>query len=719
MTKKILALFLAFAMIFALCACGKGEDPVPTGDAAAAMTPGVLPSEIPVPEALGTLDTAWDADGDALILSGRGGSAAIGCYDTLSGGWTLLNYDEAQLPGAAALRSLSASEGTVWVLLEVTGSFDNPLPPEQQGYWLFFCDRSQGSVGTLREIPFAGGESSEASGLWFSGVIALDGQRAILCAGAEGYLVDREMNLLQKVDLKDCYPGSSLRAGGERLFASASGARRFDPDTLSLGEALPFQFNGSFFSSRGRWLSSVDGALCEIDPATGEVKEQLFRWIDAALSLDTRGGYAILENSAGDFYYPAGRCLIRATPGLVKARETLVLGSFGHGGGAMTDREYDLSQDLLNAVIRFNNTNPDYRVELRELKWETEAERNRLLMELATGTDIDILDTAGLPEGSLDSGLLLDLLPYIDADPALSREDFIQPLFSAMQRNGGLYELTPKVSLLGFAAHPDRYPGRESWTAEELLGQMEDMRSGWQLFPSWEDRELVLDTVAKMATAECIDWEAGTCDFESETFKGWLRFVKEAPYSAEYSDDPQLLYLSWDLPMDAGYAIRLALRDDYVFCGLPGAAGSGCYFIPLGTGPDEYRVTCGAAARLGILAAGKNPEAAWQFLRLLLTAGGEANIMTGIPVLKSSFEAALQASISEQTVRGYDVFSAEDAARLRELVYATDQMARCDGALLDILKSEARGYFEGQQSLDEAAARIQSRASLYVAEQMG
>ena len=77
----------------------------------------------------------------------------------------------------------------------------------------------------------------------------------------------------------------------------------------------------------------------------------------------------------------------------------------------------------------------------------------------------------------------------------------------------------------------------------------------------------------------------------------------------------------------------------------------------------------------------------------------------------------LHANVSDQTVRGYDNFSQTDAQRLRDLVYATDKLVRCDETLLDMIKSNARAYFDGQISLDEAADRIQSSARLYVAEQ--
>ena len=498
------------------------------------------------------------------------------------------------------------------------------------------------------------------------------------------------------------------------------GTCSFAPETLSFSPARELEFAGSFFSENGRWLNSVDGTVCEIDPESGAVKERLFRWIDVALSYASKGGYALFENSAGDFFYPVmdGKSVIKVTQGMIKERQTLVLGSFGGAqAGFLIDPETGLSRDLLDAVIRFNNTNPDYKVEIQKLDFDAEGQRDKRLIELATGSGIDILDTAGLPELSLDSGLLLDMLPYLDADPDLSREDFIQPLLNAMLKNGGLYELTARVTLIGFAAHPDRFPGRDAWTVEEATEQMREMPDNWQLFPSWQDREVLLDMLAKMATAEFVDWENGSSSFDSPEFKAWLQLVKDAPYSAEYTEDPQLLYMSWDLAANTGATIRMALQNDYVYCGFPGTSGSGCYFIQLGTGPDQFRTTAGAATRLGIMASSQHPDGAWQLIRLLLTNAAESDIMNGIPVLQSSFEAALQASISDQIVQGFDNFNADDAQRLRELVYATDKLVRCDETLLDMIKTNARAYFGGQISLDEAADRIQSSARLYVAEQ--
>lgn len=722
MSKKTVSVFLVCLMILSLAACGKKTEEPAELVLEGNTVPGYIPSEIPIPKELGLLWSEWDAQGDTLFLSGYTGEALIGCYDTVNDAWTLLDYDSAAIPGSVRPQGLSVSGNTAWALLE-----SRTEQSMESHYWMFWCDRSQNHTGTVQEIPFSGTESTEASGLFFSGILALDENRAILCAGEQGYIVDREMNLQKKLDLQGTVFQSSLRSGTERLYHTGHmdgqnyvvGTCSFAPETLSFSPAQELEFAGSFFSENGRWLNSVDGTVCEIDPENGAVKERLFRWNDVSLSYASKGGYALFENSAGDFFYPVmdGKSVIKVTQGMIKERQTLVLGSFGQAQGGLCDPETGLSWDLLDAVIRFNNTNLDYRVEIKKLDFDADGQRDKRLIELATGSGIDILDTAGLPELSLDSGLLLDMLPYLDADPDLSREDFIQPLLNAMLRNGALYELTPRVSLIGFAAHPDRFPGRERWTVEEAARQMREMPEGWQLFPVWADREVFLDMLAKMATAEFVDWEAGACSFDSAAFKAWLELVKDAPYSAEYTEDPQLLYMSWDLAGNTGATIRMALQEDYAYCGFPGTSGSGCYFIQLGTGPDEFRKTVGAATKLGIMTSSQRPDGAWQLIRLLLTNGAESDIMNGIPVLKSSFEAALQASISDQIVQGFDNFNADDAQRLRDLVYTTDKLVRCDETLLDMIKNNARAYFGGQISLDEAADRIQSSARLYVAEQ--
>ena len=106
-------------------------------------------------------------------------------------------------------------------------------------------------------------------------------------------------------------------------------------------------------------------------------------------------------------------------------------------------------------MIRFNNTDPEYKIEVVPIIYHGEQERDRMLIELATRSDLDLLDTSFLPDNALDSGLLSDMLPMIDADDSISREDFIEPLLALMTQNGGLYEYTERFTLLTMTTHAE------------------------------------------------------------------------------------------------------------------------------------------------------------------------------------------------------------------------------------------------------------------------
>ena len=51
------------------------------------------------------------------------------------------------------------------------------------------------------------------------------------------------------------------------------------------------------------------------------------------------------------------------------------------------------------------------------------------------------------------------------------------------------------------------------------------------------------------------------------------------------------------------------------------------------------------------------------------------------------------------------------------LIDQTTSVFTFDESLMNIVNEEAAGYFAGSKTLDEAAAMIQNRASLYIAEQ--
>ena len=484
---------------------------------------------------------------------------------------------------------------------------------------------------------------------------------------------------------------------------------------------------GTESSNKGRQLCNNKGAVCLLDSATGEPRE-LFKWMDVALSYGSMGGGWIFENSQGEFFYPVSEysnngdgCIIKVTEGMVPVRKPLVLACFAEISDdtmAYRTREYDFTPAMMDVVLRFNNTDPEYKISLKPLTYTTEAERDRLLIDLATSDDVDLIDTSFLPDNALDAGFLTYMLPYIDQDSELSREDFIQPLFNAMIKDGGLYEYTEKFTMLTMSTHPELFPGREGWTVEYiegLLAEHPDVDALWHSL----DRELVLCYFSYAATAEFIDWEDMSCSFDSPAFSHWLRLIKELPYSGEYNENAKLLNISHDYAMDAGFSCRYMAKGDYVVAGFPETEGSGSYFLRLGSPINELTRSMGGNTRLGIMASGHNKDGAWRVVRMLMTHSDGYGIDGGIPVYKDSFEKAVDLDVTDREDPRFGIayYNADDAAHIREQVYGTEKLARYDEQVFAVIRSEAEAYFAGQKTAEEAAGQIQSRLSIYLAEQ--
>ena len=721
MKQRILTILLLFCLLLGLCACGNEDD---NADIIISGTEGELiedwiPSRIDCPDWLVTV-SGWETEGDTIWLSGvsKERTPVIAAYDTLSDAWTRVDVSagDAWQP---ELGSVSLAGDSIWALLHETNRLDDyqkGTARENLGYFVLHIDMRSGE-STATRIPFEGESSTEGSGLFFTAVLALDDNRALLGAMDRVYLIDAAVNVLAEPELPNGGYFQGFQVNGTRYLRTQDGFAPFDRETLSFGTPLSQDEGVLLNSNNGRFLLSSGRMLYSYDPESGG-KEPIFNWIDVALSIQDIGYYDGLENSRGDFYYPSGDMwstphLIRVTKELVPARQTLKLGLPSEDGSAMTP-------DMMDAVIRFNNTDRAYRVEIVPIPCADDQERSRVMIELATRTDLDLLDTSFLPDNAMDSGLLADMLPMIDADESISREDFIEPLLKLMTQGGGLYEYTARFTLLTMTTHPDLFPGRENWTVENieaLIAAHPEMDPLWHSY----DRELITTLFCWAATAEFIDTETGICSFDCPTFVHWLELMKSLPNGSQYSEDPKLMNICYDLAFNAGHQEKNMMKGDYVIAGFPETEGTGSYFLKLGTDPNEWRGTMGSNARVGIMAASNNKDGAWRFVRTLMDGSNIIGLGNGIPAFKSAFEQMVDREISDDFDERFQIsyFTASDAEQLRAQVYGTTKLVNPDETLLRILREEINRFYEGQSSAEDAASAIQARARIYVSEQYG
>jgi hypothetical protein len=152
---------------------------------------------------------------------------------------------------------------------------------------------------------------------------------------------------------------------------------------------------------------------------------------------------------------------------------------------------------------------------------------------------------------------------------------------------------------------------------------------------------------------------------------------------------------------------------EVVFKGFPAGDRSGNRFAFHST----FALTTGA----------EDKDGAWEFLRtLLIGRQQQLNSDFMFPVNRSIFQAQLDRAMSRPLAHPWrelppdSMFLQEDADRLMELIENT---TRVDDSLSlqvwSIVSESVWDFFNGRNTAEDAARIIQSRVSIYLAEQMG
>ncbi|MEI3101892.1 MAG: hypothetical protein V8T45_09185 [Oscillospiraceae bacterium] len=195
--------------------------------------------------------------------------------------------------------------------------------------------------------------------------------------------------------------GFNARIGDSLYVNTPEGLAPLDTQNLKYGPALgDIRDRAVYSSSLGNILTVHEEKLCRYDPASGSM-EALFAWTDVALSYSYMYGWTGMENSKGDIYHLTDS-LIKVSLEQIPKKDRLVLACFGDSSDDSTVNpftSYVCTDALKDAIIRFNNSDPEYKIEIRPVVYNSEEERELMLIELINSGDVDLIDTSLLPEG--------------------------------------------------------------------------------------------------------------------------------------------------------------------------------------------------------------------------------------------------------------------------------------------------------------------------------
>lgn len=394
-----------------------------------------------------------------------------------------------------------------------------------------------------------------------------------------------------------------------------------------------------------------------------------------------------------------------------------------------------LGYDIKNQILDFNRKSSDYRIEVRDYsEFNTEddysAGYTKLITEIGSGAVPDIMLTDGLPIETFGAkGLLADLWPFIDADEELGgRAGVVEPVFNALSQDGKLYEISSSFYITTIAGPASIVGTEPGWTYEEMYAALDQMPEGCELFSLGTTRSDVFSSICMLNLSRFVDWTTGECNFDSDDFISLMEFANRFPETFDWEhhewtnedsdayrikEGRQLLVtLSLSDPYSYNYYSEM-FNGDMALKGFPDVPGSGAVFNMNGTG-------------LAIASTCKNQDAAWSFVRTLLTREYQENYTYGFCTNRELCEENIQSMVGE-SYYSYDqvtgeekeiIFTQENADLITDLINNTSMVADYNTSQInDIINEEVAYYFSGEKTAQDVAATIQNRVSIYVNEQ--
>ena len=394
-----------------------------------------------------------------------------------------------------------------------------------------------------------------------------------------------------------------------------------------------------------------------------------------------------------------------------------------------------LNENVSTVINDFNNTNDEYEIEVTDnfsLNYDDMV--TRMNLEVMSGNNPDIIDCGVLPmESYIEKDVFANLYDFIDNDPEMSREDFLENVFKAYEVNGGLYESVNSFTIeviMGKSSVVGEMQGRTSDDFIDLAEKYPDKR--FRDLPV--SKSTVFDDFMNYGWQSFVDKETDKCDFNSEKFIRILEYCNTMPQEYDYSylnnpnwtrnlaDDmrnEKALFTVYGRFVNDFYSLRKleynTLGEPPAIVGYPDAEGNGA-MIDSSSNSKKFAIFENSPVK----------EGAWEFLRCFYSDEFQKKIVKGymLPVRKSAIEFAAEEakkgyylSYADEYSDEFGINTDEDNQRIIDLINgATCRVETSENFVYNIIQEEAEMYFSGQRPVKETAEIIQNRVQNYLDE---
>jgi ABC-type glycerol-3-phosphate transport system substrate-binding protein len=393
---------------------------------------------------------------------------------------------------------------------------------------------------------------------------------------------------------------------------------------------------------------------------------------------------------------------------------------------------YD-NKELARFVSAYNTAHEDIQINIvnyNEEKIGFDEALNKLKIEIIGGRGPDLVNL-GTNYSPLDAAsIFTNLYPIMENDPSFHKEDYYFNIMDSFAVGESLYVIVPKYSIDTFSTVNPALRGLGRYDMQKLAEVYESRPAGTILFPG-ETKLTVFAALCYGSMANYIDWDKGTCRFDSESFVAMLDFANQFPLQLVMANDysPKedfalhraILFPAGIVDVFAVTQARILFGETPAFIGNPCDSGNGNV------------VQIGSIA-IGISPNSLHKEEAWAFIKSFLDSEYQDNIKAALPIRVQSLEQALAEAMTveydengEMVVKSQlrfegevadDIYqiTEEDAEALRTIIRNIEANCALDDPLYSILMEEADYFFNNNKSAADVAAIIQSRAQVYISE---
>jgi ABC-type glycerol-3-phosphate transport system substrate-binding protein len=372
-------------------------------------------------------------------------------------------------------------------------------------------------------------------------------------------------------------------------------------------------------------------------------------------------------------------------------------------------------QYLQTCVQNYNLTHDDVQIKI-EAAFENysdtqsaQAAMDQLNLKLLAGDTPDIFCFNSLNIMALENAnLVLDLREYMENDDAFQADDYYMNIWEQFSLHGKLYEFIPAFELIGLAGQTSEIGARDGWSFEEWLAFSQSHSDKPMLNLT---STAMLEYMEMYSLSAFVDVENASCNFETDSFYQFLEIISQMP--TQNTGSESILNIA---RIDSVYDyLFMNGRTEQTITGFPSSDGNG---------PSIH-----ASYSYGICSKTAYPEECWDFLMFLLDEQNADNL-TSFSMRKSVNEALfaqaqLPADDPDSLVyQCYDEndtqiqpLAQEEVDYLKSLLATADSIRFRYADVESIVSEEVPAYLNTDKTAEDVAALIQSRVSIFLAEQ--